>query len=476
MRPAALAIGCGALLLLAASGLGAAEYDPVSAWHAGTPDQPAALIVRGATVWTSAAAGRLDNADLLVRKGKIVAIGPRLQAPAGAQVIDGTGLHLTPGLIDAHSHTAIVGNVNEGSDISTAQVRISDVLNPDDVAIYRELAGGLTVANVLHGSANAIGGQNAVIKLRWGAPADGLLLAGAPPGIKFALGENPKQSNWNPRTPRFPHSRMGVEEIIRDRFQAARNYARRWADFRASKARNPVPPRRDLELEALLEVLSGKRLVHAHSYRGDEILMLIRLADTFGFRVATFQHALESYKVAAEMARHGAGASLFSDWWAYKYEVIDAIPWAGAIDWSRGVLVSFNSDSDELARHLNTEAGKAVRYGGVPEEEALKFVTANPAAQLGIADRVGTLETGKDADFVLWSDEPLSTSAVCLQTWIDGRKYFDRDRDLETREAVAAERQALLEKVRAEAAAEKAAQNPEPGASSAPANLPGDPR
>jgi imidazolonepropionase-like amidohydrolase len=412
--------------------------------------------VRGATIWTSGPAGVLDSADLVVRQGKIVAVGQALRAPAGAVVVDGSGLHLTPGLVDAHSHTAVDGAVNEGTHISTAEVRIADVLDPDDVGIYRQLAGGLTAANVLHGSANAIGGQNAVIKLRWGAPAADLLFAAAPPGIKFALGENPKQSNWNQEERRYPQTRMGVEEVLRARFQAARDSAREWADHRAGKKRSAVPPRHDLELEALVEILEGRRLVHAHSYRADEILMLLRVAEEFGFRIATVQHGLESYKVADEIARHGAGASIFSDWWAYKYEVIDAIPWAAAIDYRRGVLTSFNSDSEELARRLNTEAAKAVRYGGVPEVDALKLVTINPARQLRIDDRVGSLEAGKDADFVLWSGHPLSTGTVCLQTWIDGRKYFDREADLAAREALAAERAALLAKVRADAAAEKA--------------------
>jgi imidazolonepropionase-like amidohydrolase len=444
---------CALALLAAVTPAGA--FDAVSAWKSGLPEQPPAVVVRGATIWTSGPEGVLENADLVVRQGKLVAVGPGLAAPAGALVIDGAGLHVTPGLIDAHSHTAVDGAVNEGTHISTAEVRIADVLDPDDISIYRQLAGGLTVANVLHGSANAIGGQNAVIKLRWGAPAADLRFAAAPPGIKFALGENPKQSNWNVEQRRYPQTRMGVEEVLRARFQAARDAARAGADHRAGKSKNVVPPRRDLELEAILEILEGRRLVHAHSYRADEILMLLRVAEEFGFRIATLQHALESYKVADEIARHGAGASIFSDWWAYKYEVIDAIPWAGAIDYRRGVLTSFNSDSDELARRMNTEAAKAVRYGGVPEADALQFVTLNAARQLGIADRVGSLEAGKDADFVLWSGHPLSTASICLQTWIDGRKYFDRDADLAAREALAAERAALVEKVRADAAAEK---------------------
>jgi len=456
---------CG--LLLAAAALPAlAGVDPVSSWRSTTPDQPASVLIQHATIWTSGELGRLEDADLLVRKGKIAAVGTGLRAPAGAIVIDGTGLHVTAGLIDAHSHTAVDGSVNEGTLISTAMVRIGDVLDPDDVNLYRQLAGGLTVANILHGSANAIGGQNQVIRLRWGADAEGLKFEGAPPGIKFALGENPKQSNWgveeNER--RFPQTRMGVQEILRARFQAARDYRRAWQEYRAAKGGNPVPPRKDLEMEALLEILEGRRLVHSHSYRADEILMLMRVAEEFGFRIATFQHGLETYKVAEEVAKHGAGASIFSDWWAYKYEVIDAIPWAGAIDWQHGVVTSFNSDSAELARRMSFEAAKAVRYGGVPEEEALKFVTLNPAKQLGIADRVGSLEVGKDADFAVWNGSPLDSTSLCLQTWIEGRKYFDRAADLALRPALEAEREALIAKVRADAEAEKGRQKEGEGA------------
>jgi imidazolonepropionase-like amidohydrolase len=420
--------------------------DP-AAWNEPIPAQPNVLVVRNATIWTCGPQGRLENADLLVRNGRIAAIGTDLAAPEGAVVFDAAGKHVTPGLIDAHSHTAITGGVNEGTNITTAEVRIGDVLDPEDIGIYRQLAGGLTAANLLHGSANSIGGQNQVIKLRWGADPEGLRFAGAPPGIKFALGENPKQSNWGVQRRRFPQTRQGVEESIRERFVAALDYRRRWDEYGKGAGKDRVPPRRDLQLEALLEILDGKRLVHAHSYRADEILMLIELARSFGFRVATFQHVLEGYKVADEIAAHGAGASSFSDWWAYKYEVIDAIPWNGALMRERGVVVSFNSDSDELARRLNLEAAKAVRYGGVPDTEALKLVTLNPALQLGIADRVGSLENGKDADFVVWSGDPLSTYTVCEQTWIDGRKYFDRSQDLERRRQIAAERDTLLAKL-----------------------------
>jgi imidazolonepropionase-like amidohydrolase len=422
----------------------AAGVDPVSAWNSALPERPEALVLRRTTLWTSGPQGTLLDSDLLVRDGKIVAVGKDLAVPAGTLELDLRGKQVTSGIIDCHSHSAIAGDVNEGTNSVTAEVRVADVLDPDDVTIYRQLAGGLTVANLLHGSANAIGGQNAVIKLRWGASPAELLFAGAPPGIKFALGENPKQSNWNVKERRFPQTRMGVEQTIRERFLAALDYRQRGEELRRPSKPERAPQRRDFQLEALVEILEGKRLVHAHSYRADEVLMLIDLADSFGFRVATFQHILEGYKVADEIARHGAGASGFSDWWAYKFEVIDGIPWNGALLHDRGVLASFNSDSGELSRRLNLEAAKAVRYGGLSEVEALRFVTLNPARQLGIADRVGSLEPGKDADFVVWSGSPLSALSVAEQTWIDGRKYFDRAADLEARARLALEQRELL--------------------------------
>jgi imidazolonepropionase-like amidohydrolase len=416
--------------------------DP-EAWRMAIPEQPAAVLVKNATVWTSGPQGRLEHADLLVERGKIVKVGVGLQAPKDAVVVDASGKHVTPGIIDEHSHSCIVGDVNEGTHNVTCEVRIQDVINSETTNIYRQLAGGVTCANELHGSANAIGGQNCVIKMRYGEDPEGLKLAGAKPGVKFALGENPKQSNWGDRySSRYPQTREGVEQLIRERFQAARDYKKTWEEW--TRTHKGLPPRRDLQLEALVEVLDGKRLVHSHSYRADEILMLIRVADDFGFKVGSFQHVLEGYKVADEIAKHGAGASTFSDWWAYKFEVYDAIPYNGAIMWDRGVNVTFNSDSDELARRLNLEAAKAVKYGGVPETEALKFVTLNAAEQLAVADRVGSLEPGKDADFAIWSGSPLSTYSVCEQTWVDGRKYFDRAADLAMRALLAAERDSLI--------------------------------
>jgi imidazolonepropionase-like amidohydrolase len=412
------------------------------------PTRPKNALVRGATIWTLDSRGKIENADMLITDGKITRIGSNLAAPPDALIIDGKGKHITPGLIDAHSHTAITQGINESSQAVTAEVDIGDIIDSYDIALYRELAGGLTTANVLHGSANPIGGKNQVIKLRWGASPDEMKFEGATPGIKFALGENVKQSNAPTPTSRYPQTRMGVEQIIRDRFRAAQEYERAWKTYEGRKdKRGVIPPRRDLELETLAEILRGERLVHCHSYRQDEILMMIRIADDFGFRIGTFQHVLEGYKVAAEIARHGAGASTFSDWWAFKIEANDAIPHNGALMNRAGVLVTFNSDSDELARRLNTEAAKAVKYGGVDEVEALKFVTLNAARQLRIDNRVGSLEEGKDADFVVWNGHPLSTYTACEQTWIDGRRYFDRNEDTEMRKQVEQERASLIQKI-----------------------------
>ena len=426
--------------------LAKADVYPAGAYgRAGIPEQPKNVLVKNATVWTSGPAGTIENADLLIESGKIVKVGKGLTAPAGAVVIDATGKHVSAGLIDCHSHLALDRGVNEGSHSVTVEVRVGDALDPTDIGIYRVLAGGVTSANILHGSANAMGGQNQVVKMRWGETAEGLKFAGAPAGVKFALGENVTRKNTSPASSRYPISRMGVPEIMLDTFTRARDYERTWADFRAGKS--PLPPRTDLRLEAALEILRGERLIHIHSYRQDEVLAFIRLAQQLKLPVATFQHILEGYKVGDQIAALGAGGSCFADWWAYKHEVVDAIPYDGALMRAAGVVVSFNSDDDELARHLNTEAAKAVKYGGVPPDEALKFVTLNPAKQLRIDGRVGSLEPGKDADFVIWSASPLSTYARPEQTWIDGRRYFDVEEDAKLRTAVVARRAALVQKI-----------------------------
>ncbi len=412
----------------------------------GLPAQPACVLFRDATVWTCSAAGVIEQGDVLVREGRIVKVADVLEPPADCQIVDARGKHLTPGLIDCHSHFATDGGINESGQAVTAEVRIGDFLDSSDIDLYRQLAAGVTSSNILHGSANPIGGQNQVIKLRWGGDDDALRFDQAPAGIKFALGENVKQSNWSRPTGRYPQTRMGVEQIIRDRFLAARQYADAWQAWQTGQ-RETLPPRRDLELDALVEVLKGERWVHCHSYRQDEIIALLDVLEAFHVRIGTLQHILEGYKVADRMAAHGAMGSSFSDWWAYKFEVFDAIPYNGALMHRAGIVVSFNSDDRELARRLNTEAAKATKYGGVPAEEALKFVTLNPAKQLRIDQHVGSIEAGKHADLVLWSDRPLGTFARCEQTWIDGRRFFDRQADAEQRVADQRLRTRLIQQI-----------------------------
>jgi len=408
----------------------------------------AETLVRNATILT-VTRGTLQNSDLLIRNGKIAAVGPNLQAPAGARVVDATGKFVLPGIIDAHSHSMMDGSVNECTQSVTSMTRTQDVLNAADVDLYRELAGGVTTLLLLHGSCNAIGGQSTTVKIKWGYPAAAFVFPGAPPGIKFALGENPKRTNFPgpPQGPplRYPRTRMGVEEVIRDAFTRARDYRAEWDEYRerSRSNRSLVAPRRDLTLEPLVEILEGKRYVHAHCYRADEILMLINVADEFGFKVRTFQHVLEGYKVAPEIARHGAGASSFADFWGYKIEAYDAIPYNAAVMTRRGVVVSVNSDSDERARRLNVDAAKMMRYGGLTEEEALKLITWNPAWQLGIQERVGSIEVGKDADFAIWNGHPLSVYARVEQTYVDGEPLFDRAADLARRPQLEQERRQL---------------------------------
>jgi imidazolonepropionase-like amidohydrolase len=425
---------CSALLASPASVFARASEAPAKAGESSP-----VILIQNATILT-ASHGTIEHGSILVKDGKIA---------EDAQVIDASGQFVMPGIIDCHSHIAIDGSVNEGSISVSSIVNIADVLNPDDVDIYRDLAGGVTVANVLHGSANAIGGQTIVIKLRWGQPASKLPFEGALPGIKFALGENPKRSNFRHGTTRYPATRMGVEETIRGAFAEARDYKAAWDLYNkraAAGEKNLTPPRRDLRLDPLVEVLEGKRYVHSHCYREDEILMLLRVAKEFGFKVRTFQHVLEGYKVADEIAASGAGASTFSDWWAYKVEAYDAIPYNAALMTRRGVLVSVNSDDAEEATHLNQEAAKSIKFGGLSHDEALKLVTLNPAIQLGIDKRVGSIDAGKDADLVIYNRDPLSDYAVVQKTLIDGRVYFDRQHDIADRPAREKEKKALLDK------------------------------
>ncbi|MCW5899648.1 MAG: amidohydrolase family protein [Flavobacteriales bacterium] len=413
------------------------------------------VVFRDVTVWTNGPQGILRNTDVWVHQGRIVAVGHGLELgqlfpgrtkPAVTE-IHATGKHLTAGIVDEHSHIAISRGVNEGTQAVTSEVRIGDVVNPDDINIYRNLAGGVTTIQQLHGSANPIGGQSAITKLRWGQAADSMQVRGAPGHIKFALGENVKQSNWNAPVARFPQTRMGVEQVYYEAFHRARDYdseQRAWNAMRPRDRERATAPRRDLELDALLEILQGQRHISCHSYVQSEIDMLMHVADSMGFKVNTFTHILEGYKVAAKMKRHGVSGSTFSDWWAYKFEVNDAIPYNAALMHMHGVNTGINSDDAEMSRRLNQEAAKAVKYGGVPEEEAWKMVTLNPARMLKLDHRIGSVEPGKDADLVLWSEHPLSIRAKAEQTWVDGVRYYDAERDAEQRRWIAAERDRLV--------------------------------
>jgi imidazolonepropionase-like amidohydrolase len=418
------------------------------------------LIFKNATVWTNEDTGILVKTDVAIANGKIKAIGKGLtpvgvfgDAASGVQIIQAEGKHLTSGIIDEHSHIAISGGVNEAGWNNSAEVRIGDVINAEDINVYRQLSGGVTAAQLLHGSANPIGGQSALIKLRWGRPAEAYKIEGADGFIKFALGENVKQSNWGDHNKvRFPQTRMGVEQVYYDAFYRAIEYNEPWIlhqhALENKKKRDVViPPRRDLRLEALAEIVNGKRFITCHSYVQSEINMLMHVADSMKFKVNTFTHVLEGYKVADKLQRHGAGASTFSDWWAYKFEVNDAIPYNGALLHREGVLTAFNSDDAEMGRRLNQEAAKAVKYGGVSEEEAWKFVTLNPAKMLHLDHRMGSIRVGKDADLVLWSGHPMAVTSVAELTFIDGIRYFDRNRDAEMRKTIQAERARIIRKM-----------------------------
>ncbi|HAT77468.1 MAG TPA: amidohydrolase [Flavobacterium sp.] len=410
------------------------------------------IVFKNATVWTNEKEGILQETDVLVKNGKIAAIGKNI-SDASATVIDAKGKHLTSGIIDEHSHIAISRGVNEGGHNSSAEVTIEDVVNSEDINIYRELAGGVTISQLLHGSANAIGGRSAIVKWKWGLAPEELLYKNQPKFIKFALGENPKQSNWGNVNPtRFPQSRMGVEQLFVDYFQRAKEYDEAWKKYNSnSKKDKNKAPRVDLELKTIAEIINKERFISCHSYVQSEILMLMNVAEKFNFKVNTFTHILEGYKVADRMKEHGVGASTFSDWWAYKFEVNDAIPYNGAIMHNEGLVVAFNSDDAEMSRRLNQEAAKAMKYGNVPEEEAWKFVTLNPAKLLHIDDKVGSIKVGKDADIVLWNNHPMSIYAKAEKTLIEGVVYFDIQKDEAQRLAVANEkneliRQLLLEK------------------------------
>ncbi|UQD56726.1 amidohydrolase family protein [Flavobacterium sp. K5-23] len=403
------------------------------------------LLFKNATVWTNEKEGILELTDVLIKNGKISAIGKNI-SDASATVIDAKGKHLTSGIIDEHSHIAISNGVNESGHNSTAEVTIQDVVNSEDINIYRSVAGGVTTSQLLHGSANPIGGRSAIVKWKWGASPEEMLYKNQPGFIKFALGENVKQANWGISNPtRFPQTRMGVEQVFTDYFQRAKEYDNEWKKYNASgKKDKQKAPRVDLELQTLAEIINKERFISCHSYVQSEILMLMNVAEKFDFRVNTFTHILEGYKVADEMKKHGVGASTFSDWWAYKFEVNDAIPYNGVLLHKQGVVVAYNSDDVEMSRRLNQEAAKAVKYGNVSEEDAWKFVTLNPAKLLRIDDKVGSIKIGKDADVVLWNNNPLSIYAKAEKTVIDGAVYYDLQKDEEQRTSLAKERNELI--------------------------------
>jgi imidazolonepropionase-like amidohydrolase len=390
-------------------------------------------LIKNVTVWTSEDAGILENTDVLLKDGKIAEIGKNLKARRATE-IDGTGKHLTAGIVDEHSHIA-ASSINEGAQNSSAEVTIEDVVDPTDINIYRNISGGTTSAQILHGSANPIGGRSAILKLKWGENAEGMIYDNTPKFIKFALGENVKQSRSSNGT-RFPQTRMGVEQMITDYFTRAKEYD--------ALKKSGKPYRKDLEMETLAEILNKERFISCHSYVQSEINMLMKVAEKFDFNINTFTHILEGYKVADKMAEHGVGGSTFSDWWAYKYEVNDAIPYNAAIMHNAGVTVAINSDDREMSRRLNQEAAKTVKYGGMSELEAWKTVTINPAKLLHIDDRVGSIKEGKDADVVLWSNHPMSIYAKVEKTIIDGKVYFDRAKDAKKREAIKAEKSKLI--------------------------------
>ena len=401
------------------------------------------LLFKNATVWTNEKEGILETTDVLVKNGKIVSIGKNISDDS-ALIIDANGKHLTSGIVDEHSHIAISRGVNESGHNSTAEVTIQDVVNSEDINIYRDLAGGVTTSQLLHGSANPIGGQSAIVKWKWGLSADEMLYKNQPKFIKFALGENVKQANWGISNPtRFPQTRMGVEQVFSDYFQRAKEYDAQWKSYNLNPKKLKAP-RIDLELQTLAEIINKERFITCHSYVQSEILMMMKVAEKFNFKMNTFTHILEGYKVADKMKEHGVGASTFSDWWAYKFEVNDAIPYNGAIMHNAGLVVAYNSDDAEMSRRLNQEAAKAVKYGNISEEEAWKFVTLNPAKLLHIDDKIGSIKVGKDADLVLWNTNPLSIYAKAEKTIIEGVIYFDILKNEELKLAVANEKNEII--------------------------------
>jgi imidazolonepropionase-like amidohydrolase len=424
----------------AASEPGRVIYPFISYGWSEKPQQEDVLF-RNATVWTNEEEGKMFNTDVLVQKGKIAAIGKNIR-PAGAKVIDASGMNLTPGIIDEHSHIAIAGNVNESAQAVSSEVRVSDIINPEDPTIYRELAGGVTTCHVLHGSANPIGGQSVIIKNRWGCSARDLIVENQVGFLKHALGENVKQT-FN----RYPNSRMGTEQIIRDAYQRAADYSRKWKEWNGTKPAGragKVPPRRDLELDALVDVLERRSFITCHTYVQSEGTMIMNLAKELGLKVNTLIHFNEGYKIADQIVRYGAAASVFSDWWDYKYEVYEGINYNASLLLSQGVLTCLHSDDPEMGRRLTQEAAKTIKYGGTDEKDALKLVTLNPAKILHLDDRIGSIKTGKDADLVLWTGNPLSIYSRVSLTMVDGIIYFDEEQDAKMKEQIENERNRII--------------------------------
>jgi imidazolonepropionase-like amidohydrolase len=402
------------------------------------------VLFKNATVWTNEKEGKMLNADVLVKNGKIASVGTNFRSE-GARIIDASGMHLTPGLIDEHSHIGIKGGVNESSQAVSSEVRVSDIINPEDPSIYRQLAGGVTTSHILHGSANPVGGQSAIIKNRWGLPAEDLIVENQVGFLKHALGENVKH-----QVNRYPKSRMGTEQIIRDAYQRAVDYNNQWKKWNALKPAErvgKVPPRRDLEMDAIVDVLEKRSFIACHTYVQSEGAMIMNLAKDFGIKVNTLIHFNEGYKIADQINEHGSAASVFSDWWDYKYEVYEGITYNAALLHNQGVLTCLHSDDAEMGRRLNQEAGKIIKYGGLTETEALKLITLNPAKILHLDDRIGSIKAGKDADLVLWTDNPLSVYARAFRTMIDGTFYFDEEKDAEMKKQIDSERNRIIGKI-----------------------------
>lgn len=425
-----------------------------------------ALLLQNAHIITVSGA-TLDGADLLIQSGRIAAVGKNLKT-AGARVIDLKGQWLMPGIIDSHAHIAIEGGVNEMGSLMTPETDIAEVIYPEDINIWYALTGGVTSIHTMHGSANPIGGRGIVLKLRWGQDARAMIFKGAPKTVKWALGENPKQSNMRMfGTPRYPRSRMGVEASIRDVFEQAKAYTREWADYAAKKKSakgvQPIPPRRDYRLEVVADILRGKYWVRCHAYQATEMLSIMKLCDEYGVKLAAFEHGLEGYRIADELKKYKVAVTTFADFWAYKWEAFFTMPHAAALMNQRGVLTALNSDDPERMRHLFSEAAKTVRFGHMDEGEAIRAITLNPAIINGVDRYVGTIEVGKDADLAVFNRHPLDPFTVCQMTLVDGKILFDRAQYLEEQKKMSAQAREKKEKAKQEAAPKETAR-PQEGA------------